>query len=164
MSDFLKAIENLGLDKPAKKKSEPKKQTILKPTVYDDEPKKPYDDEDDLSKLASEAQKAKLEQEIHKASLGRYKAEQEKINFLEKAGKVAEVQYMEFVYISHIEKMYVDLLRMIDKIKPKLSPLVLDADEDGVNTLLKNEIRETIRSIKDGQIEAAKSWKKDLKG
>ena len=117
-------------------------------------------DEKSLEELAGEAM---LREKISKAELAAYKVEQQKLDLDVKAGNIAEVPYMEFVYISHIEKMYVDLLRMVDKIKPKLTPFIQDQDEAGAIKLLKKEIIDTIRNVKQGQKEALKSWKKDLR-
>lgn len=160
--DILEEMENEGWNRESKPVNVAK---ALTPTIPNGGPfGVDFDPGDDESELIKESMKAKLMEPIQKEQLNNFKIEMQKIDFLEKAGKVAEVPYMEFVYISHIEKLHVDLLRMIDMIKPKLSPLIMDCDEKGVNKLLKNEVREIIRSVKKGQKEAAKSWKKDLKG
>ena len=120
-------------------------------------------DEIEFDKLYNLAARAKLQSEINKTSIQEYRLEQEKMQLKLRAGQLAEVPYMEFVYISHIEKLQNELLRLTEKIKSKINPFVQEKDTSGVLKILKNEITETIRDVKKGQIESCKSWKKELK-
>jgi hypothetical protein len=143
-------VPNPSKEKPVRKKKEVE-------SDYDD------DQETDLGELIEQAQEAQLKEKISKAELAAYKVEKERLALDLKAGNIAEVKYMEFVYLSHIEKMYIDMHRMADKIEAKINPFVQERDIKGVTKTLKKEISETIRSVKQGQKEAARSWKKDLR-
>ena len=120
----------------------------------------PEDKEYEL--LVSKSSHAQLYKHIQLEELNHLKIENERVNFLKNAGKVAELSFMDFLYFGYMEKCNLDLLKMVKKLKHRYRTF-LDVEKlDKVIELLEREINYVLKGVKDKQKEELENWKNEL--
>jgi hypothetical protein len=98
---------------------------------------------------------------IQLEELQRFKIEQSKMDLLKKAGNLAEVDYMKWVYLGYMEKISIDLLRMTKKLETRLKAFVEEGDYKGLVKLVDKEHSLILATVKKNQKEDLKKWKRD---
>ena len=170
---MLGAMENMGFAEEPKKKA-PRKKASKKPSepkpartgrLKSREPKdyieSIVEDGEELADLRRESNKAKLLEPILKNEKLSYINEQQKLSLLKESGKVMETSFGEFLYFGYMEKLNIDILMMLKKLKPKIDNLVKERDTDGVIKVLKKEYKSILDTVKKSQEKDVKAWKKE---
>lgn len=148
-----------------KSKNPKKEEKIIE--VYDSDILDDDDDNDfpplseDLTELALRSNEAQLKKHINDERLQQFKIEQSKIDLLKKAGDLAEVEFMKFVYLGYMEKVSIDLLRMTKKLETRMKAFVDEGDFKGLAKLIDKEHSLILATVKKNQKEDLKKWEKE---
>ena len=127
----------------------------------DKEPdKKPVDPE--YEKLRTKSTHAQLFKHIQVEELNHLKIENERVNFLKNAGRVAELKFMDFLYIGYMEKCNLDLIKMVKKLRHRFSPFLGKEELEKVIDALAKEISYVLTGVKEQQKEEIENWKDEL--
>lgn len=116
---------------------------------------------EDLTELALRSNEAQLKKHINDEKLQQFKIEQSKIDLLKKAGDLAEVEFMKFVYLGYMEKVSIDLLRMTKKLETRMKAFVEEGDYKGLAKLIDKEHSLILATVKKNQKEDLKKWEKE---
>jgi len=80
------------------------------------------------------------------------------------SGNVIEYALAEFLFLGHLEKLHIDLLRIGKKIEPIIDNLVKERRTREIIKRYQNEIETSIREVKKASAEDVKKWDKENKG
>ena len=119
-------------------------------------------DYENLDELITESQKATLMKPILDNTLKERKIEQETIELKKRAGEVMETSFGEFLYYGYMEKVNLDLLRMMKRIEPMIENMVNDRNTKGIIKRIDSEITNILKGVQKQQDLDAKNWKKEL--
>ena len=115
----------------------------------------------------SDAEQARWKAQIHEADIKRIKAESEKIELQKKRAVLIDRRLAEYLYLSFISKITMEIFRAKNKIDKKLKEFLRnkleteDLHEFSIlfKKLYDNEIEVLIKTNKDLQKEQVKKWK-----
>lgn len=128
---------------------------------HDEKSEKPILDPE-YEKLRTKSTHAQLYKHIQVEELNHLKIENERVNFLKNAGRVAEISFMDFLYIGYMEKCNLDLIRMVKKLKHRWKPLLEKEILDKITDMLTKEVSYVLRGVKEKQKEEVENWKDGL--
>lgn len=116
----------------------------------------------EYEKLRTQSTHAQLYKHIQVEELNHLKIENERVNFLKNAGRVAELSFMDFLYFGYMEKCNLDLIRMVKKLNHRWKPLLDKETLDKITDMLSKEVSYVLRGVKEKQKEEVESWKDGL--
>lgn len=111
--------------------------------------------------LKQKSTHAQLYKHIQVEELNHLKIENERVEFLKSAGRVAEFSFMDFLYFGYMEKSNLDMIKMIRKLKHRWTPLMNEELLTRLIDMLTKEVSNVIRGVKEKQKEEIENWKND---
>lgn len=142
---------------------EPSQQTTKKSKKKNETNKESYTEPAELTALKTKSHKATLMKPIQEMEKRTYEIEKRKVELEREAGGLLEFQMAEFLFVGYLEKMNIDLLSFMKKIRPIIKNLCNENKPEEIEKRVNKEITLILKSISTAESKELKKWKRGEK-